>query len=100
MWTRLKTSLTEGDVATFNAQYPALVVKYTTSFHDHFFILDDVEGYLIRASLKDAGKKNFAITKLEDSSTVGLIVVTLGEQEIRTSSIFEVTNCDLKASKP
>ena len=79
VWTHPKTSLTENDVATFNAQYPALVVKYTTSFHDHFFILDDVEGYLIRASLKDAGKKNFAITKLEDSSTVGSIVATLGE---------------------
>jgi hypothetical protein len=79
VWTHPKTSLTERDVATFNAQYPTLVVKHTTSLHDRFLILDGVEGYLIGASLKDAGKKSFAITKLEDSSIVGSIVAALGE---------------------
>lgn len=79
VWTHPKTSLTKGDVATFNAQYPTLVVKHTTSFHDRFLILDGVEGYLIGASLKDAGKKSFAITKLEDSSIVESIVAALGE---------------------
>ncbi|MDY4522205.1 MAG: ORF6N domain-containing protein [Atopobium sp.] len=79
VWTHPKTSLTESDVATFNAQYPTLMVKHTTSFHDRFLILDGVEGYLIGASLKDAGKKSFAITKLEDSSIVESIVAALGE---------------------
>lgn len=79
VWTHPKTSLTEGDVATFNTQYPTLVVKHTTPFHDRFLILDGVEGYLIEASLKDAGKKSFAITKLEDSSIVGSIVAALSE---------------------
>lgn len=79
VWTHPKTSLTERDVATFNAQYPTLVVKHTTSFHDRFLILDGVEGYLIGASLKDAGKKSFAIAKLEDSSIVGSIVAALGD---------------------
>ena len=79
VWMHPKTSLTENDAATFNAQYPALVIKHTISFHDRFLILDDIEGYLIGASLKDAGKKSFAITKLEDSSIVESIVVALGE---------------------
>jgi hypothetical protein len=79
VWTHPKTSLTERDVATFNAQYPTLVVKHTASFHDRFLILDGVEGYLIGASLKDAGKKSFAIAKLEDSSIVGSIVAALDE---------------------
>ena len=79
VWTRPKTSLTEGDVATFNVQYPVLVVKHTISFHDRFLTLDGVEGYLIGASLKDAGKKSFAITKLGDSSIVESIVAALGE---------------------
>ena len=79
VWTHPKTSLTKRDVATFNAQYPTLVVKHTASFHDRFLILDGVEGYLIGASLKDAGKKSFAITKLEGSSIVGSIIAALGE---------------------
>ena len=36
VWTHPKTSLTKRDVATFNAQYPTLVVKHTASFHDRF----------------------------------------------------------------
>lgn len=79
VWTHPKTSLTERDVATFNAQYPTLVVKHTTSFHDRFLIMDGAEGYLIGASLKDAGKRSFAVAKLEDSSIVSSIVAALAE---------------------
>lgn len=79
VWTHPKTSLTARDVATFNAQYPALEVKHATSFHDRFLILDGTEGYLIGASLKDAGRKGFAITKLEDSSIVESIIAALDE---------------------
>ena len=79
VWTRPRTSLTERDVATFNAQYPTLEVRRTTSFHDRFLILDGTEGYLVGASLKDAGKKSFAIAKLEDSAIVDSIVAALNE---------------------
>ena len=79
VWTHPRTSLTARDVTTFNAQYPTLKVRRTTSFHDRFLILDGTEGYLIGASLKDAGKKSFAIAKLEDSSVIGSIVSALGE---------------------
>ena len=79
VWTHPKTSLTERDVATFNAQYPTLVVKHTTSFHDRFLIMDGAEGYLIGASLKDASKRSFAVAKLEDSSIVSSIVAALAE---------------------
>lgn len=79
VWTHPRTSLTERDVETFNAQYPALEVKHTTSFHDRFLILDGTEGYLVGASLKDAGKKSFAIARLEDSNIVESIVATLNK---------------------
>ncbi len=79
VWTHPKTCLTERDIATFNAQYPALEVRHTASFHDRFLILDGVEGYLIGASLKDAGKKSFAITKLEGSSIIESIIAALDE---------------------
>lgn len=79
VWTHPKTSLTARDLATFNAQYPMLKVKHTTSFHDRFLILDGTEGYLVGASLKDAGKKSFAIVKLEDSGIIESILDTLGK---------------------
>ena len=65
-----KGSLTTKDINKFNAQYPSLRVKSTTDFHDRFLIIDDKEGYFIGASTKEAGKKSFAITKIEDAKTV------------------------------
>ena len=79
VWTHPRTSLTERDIATFNAQYPTLKVKHTTAFHDRFLMLDGTEGYLVGASLKDAGKKSFAVAKLEDSAIVDSIVAALGK---------------------
>ena len=65
-----KGSLTTRDINKFNAQYPSLSVKTTEDFHDRFLIIDDVEGYFIGASIKDAGKKSFAITQIEDRKMV------------------------------
>lgn len=60
----LRTRLTQQGIDAFNAQYPGLVVRHTTSFHDRFLVLDDSEGHLIGAPLKDAGKKSFGIVRL------------------------------------
>jgi len=57
--------ISPADVATFNAQYPKLAVRYNETFHDRFLIIDDRELYLIGASLKDLGSKCFAFTKLD-----------------------------------
>ena len=57
--------ISPADVATFNAQYPKLAVRYNETFHDRFLIVDDKELYLIGASLKDLGSKCFAFTKLD-----------------------------------
>lgn len=56
------------DINKFNAQYPKLTVHKTKGFHDRFLILDDQRVYHIGASLKDAGKKCFGVTLLEDSA--------------------------------
>lgn len=77
IWTHPHTRLTQHDVDTFNAEYPELVVKHTKTFHDRFLILDDEQGYLIGASLKDAGKKSFGLAKIEDSATIGDILARL-----------------------
>ena len=63
-------SLTDRDITKFNAQYPKLIVKINKDFHDRFLIIDRKEVYHIGASIKDAGKKSFGITKLEDEDLI------------------------------
>jgi ORF6N domain len=63
-------NLTDKDVAKFNSQYPKLAVKISKDFHDRFFIIDRNEVYHIGASIKDAGKKSFGITKLEEQDLI------------------------------
>jgi len=60
-----KGNLTDKDITKFNSQYPKLTVKISKDFHDRFLIIDRKEVYHIGASIKDAGKKSFGITKLE-----------------------------------
>ena len=70
IYTVRKTRLSEKDVETFNQQYPKLEVNYTGVFHDRFLIIDDEKAYHVGASLKDAGKKCFAISLLNDSGVI------------------------------
>ena len=60
-----KHLISQADVATFNAQYPKLAIRYNETFHDRFLIIDDKELYLIGASLKDLGQKCCAFTTLD-----------------------------------
>ncbi len=69
LYTRSNTKLSDADIATFNAQYPTLQITKTSAFHDRFIILDGKTTYHIGASLKDAGKKCFAISLIKDPQT-------------------------------
>jgi hypothetical protein len=69
-----KGSLTSKDISKFNAQYQGLLVKTRNDFHDRFLIIDDTEVYHIGASIKDAGKKSFGITKIEDQTLLDSII--------------------------
>ena len=64
--------ISPADIATFNAQYPKLAVRYNETFLDRFLIIDDKELYLIGASLKDLGSKCFAFTKLDPAAIRGI----------------------------
>ena len=70
VYTIKRTKLSKSDVNNFNRQYPTLKVKYTGVFHDRFLILDDAYAYHIGASIKDAGKKCFGISLIEDSRII------------------------------
>lgn len=70
IYTYAIAQLTNRDAAKFNAQYPTLTVKKTQVFHDRFIILDGGTAYHIGASIKDAGKKCFAISLIGDPGVV------------------------------
>ena len=68
-----KGKLTDTDINKFNSEYPKLKVKHTNIFHDRFIIIDNKELYHLGASLKDLGKKVFAINKLNDKYYLKLL---------------------------
>ena len=70
IYTRLDSSIKKLDIAKFNAQYPNLTIKHTSTMHDRFLILDNTEIYHIGASIKDLGKKCFGFTLLEDATII------------------------------
>ena len=81
MYTLKRTKLSQEDVNNFNSQYPLLEVRYTKVYHDRFLILDKKNVYHIGASLKDAGKKCFGISLIEDA---GIVRDILHRLEIET----------------
>lgn len=81
IYTVRRTRLASQDIVNFNSQYPTLTVNYTGVFHDRFLIIDEETAYHIGASIKDAGKKCFGISRIED---VGIISDILRRLEIET----------------
>jgi hypothetical protein len=64
---------TKGDFSLeakhFVAQHGGQVeVGVTNDYHDRFILVDQVDVWHLGASIKDAGKKAFALTKFERSS--------------------------------
>ena len=62
----LESSLNEITINKFNKQYGKLNIIFNNTFHDRFLIIDNIKLYHIGASLKDIGKKCFAISELNN----------------------------------
>ena len=60
------------DIAKHDAQYPPIPVQVFSKSHDRFLIIDD-RVYHVGASIKDLGKKWFAILEMEDQNPDELI---------------------------
>ena len=58
------------DIRRHNAQYQHIEVKQLTGVHDRFMLIDDTILYHIGASIKDLGKKLFAVTLIEDTDII------------------------------
>lgn len=71
--TSQNSNITNLDITKFNKQYGKLKVGKSTKFHDRFIVIDDEILYHCGASLKDLGKKCFAISKIDDMQYINLI---------------------------
>lgn len=58
--------LTNMDIKKYNNQYHNLTIKYSDSFHDRYFIIDNNEVYHCGASINHAGTRTFSINILEE----------------------------------
>ena len=72
--TSQNTNLNKLDINKFNKQYPTLKIATTNKFHDRFIVIDNKELYHCGASLKDLGKKCFAISRIEDDEYIEKII--------------------------
>ncbi len=68
--TSQNSDISKLDINKFNKQYKTLKIAKTSKFHDRFIVIDNKELYHCGASLKDLGKKCFAISKIEDRDYV------------------------------
>lgn len=74
LFTSRKAKLTQSDIDKFNTQYPTLTLNFTETFHDRFLIIDKETAYSIGSSVKDAGKRCFAVTQINDKWMVKMIL--------------------------
>ena len=72
IYTRKITDQLKQDLSKHNAQYAAIIIYESNAFHDRFLIIDGIV-YHIGASLKDLGKKLFAFSRMEISSSALLV---------------------------
>ncbi len=67
------------EMAKFEAQYPQVTIEARRSrdFHDRFIVVDDTECWHIGHSIKDAGKKAFMLSLIEDSRNAQALIAAI-----------------------
>jgi hypothetical protein len=57
------------ELATFRKQFPntAVELRSASDFHDRFIVVDNGKVFHIGASIKDAGRRAFMVSRVEDS---------------------------------
>ena len=66
--------LTKQDILKYNRQYKNLKVKFESSFHDRYFILDNKTVYHCGSSINRIGYKTFSITLIGDTEVCNLLL--------------------------
>lgn len=68
IYTKTISKQLELDLKKYNQQYSKIEIKKFDLSHDRFLIVDEKEVYHFGASLKDLGKKWFAVSKMDINS--------------------------------
>ena len=66
------------DYTKYQSQYNNITLKINNNIHDRFIIIDNKELYHVGASLKDLGKKCFAINKIDSDKWLKEIIKEVG----------------------
>ena len=72
--TRKNNLLTVQDIEKYNKQYQNLTVKFDSTFHDRYFILDNKTIYHCGASINRIGYKTFSITLIKDELVTNVLI--------------------------
>ncbi len=72
--TRKNNLLTVQDIEKYNKQYHNLTVKFDSTFHDRYFILDNKTIYHCGASINRIGYKTFSITLIKDKLVTNVLI--------------------------
>ena len=72
--TKPNNLLTKQDISKYNKQYKNLKVKFESSFHDRYFILDNKTVYHCGSSINRIGYKTFSITLIGDTEVCNLLL--------------------------
>lgn len=72
--TKENNLLTKQDIIKYNQQYHNLTVLYDNTFHDRYFILDQMQVYHCGTSINRIGYKTFSITLVGDSEICKLLI--------------------------
>ena len=69
-----KAKLASADISIFESQYGQIEVIERNDIHDRFLIIDNKECYSLGTSLNHAGKKMFAVCKIDNLDIIESIV--------------------------
>ena len=72
--TKSNNLLTNQDIKKYNKQYHNLSVVYNNTFHDRYFIIDDIIVYHCGASINRIGYKTFSITLIGDKEVCNVLI--------------------------
>lgn len=73
----------------FNRQHGGLSIRETEAFHDRFIIVDDADFYHFGASIKDAGKRGFMFSKVEEPEVIAAIRKKVAEEWAKATQFVE-----------
>ncbi len=77
--TKSNNLLTTQDINKYNKQYHNLKVIFNNTFHDRYFIIDNIDFYHCGASINRIGNKTFSINKINDNEIINLLLNKIKE---------------------